>query len=162
MNKDRFVAVIRDFCSRCGIADAMGIVHGQAVDVDGVSFSLVYSEQLDPRLLLICCDIAAVPPTGQKKVLTDLLVKNFYESASRGPVLGISPDTGRIVMNHTETLDGLTADGLVASLQNLSQYALTWREVPLFKGKPAGVSPQARAPRAVSASRFLNRQLPRS
>ena len=130
MNKDRFVALIRDFCRHNGIDDAMAVVHGRPVEIDGVAFSLVHSETIDPRLLLVYCDIAPAPVGTEIETYSGLLRKNLYLGTSRGPVFGIAPDTGRILMSHTEELAELTPQRLLERLLALVTQARAWREAP--------------------------------
>lgn len=158
MNRDRFVRLIVDFCAHCGISDAMGIVRGGPVEVEGVNFSLTYFEGIDPRLLLIYCDIAAVPKGEEAQTYSLILSKNFYLSAHGGPVFTLEPDSGRILMARAEDLEILTPPGLVQGLQKLSVVARSWREPPMFDERQGQASLQRLTGPGVPSAHTLHRQ----
>ena len=128
MSRERFVRLILDLCDQCAIGDGMSIVHGAPLEVDGVLFSLMQSERLDPRLLLIYCDIGSPTPGSEAKAYARLLSKNFYFSAQRGPVFTIAPETGRIMMVQTEDLGEVAPLVLASKLQALVVQARAWQE----------------------------------
>jgi hypothetical protein len=127
MHKDHFVALVKGFCELCEIADPISIAQGSPVETQGVHFSLVHSETINPRLLLIYSEVESVPIAAQLSAYETALKKNFFSSAEQGPVLCVEPDTSRILMAYAADLSSLTPQLLVDRLKLLSQSNLGWR-----------------------------------
>jgi len=130
MSRDRFVTLIRDFCKRCNIDDAVGIADGGVVEVSGVPISIVHSEKIDPRSILLTCDMGECPRHNEGEFYAKFLQKNFYFSSTRGPAFTIDPTSGRVLLVQSLDLNELTTEQLQERLSNLATEAVTWRYLP--------------------------------
>src|SRR5438552_16192064 len=108
MDRNRFANLIVGYCELCGVGSPMDIVHGTPVETDGVIFSLIHSERIDPRLLIILGDVGDPPQDGDTDAYYAILSQNFVFGTRRGPVFSISPDSGRLLLIQTEDLVALT------------------------------------------------------
>jgi hypothetical protein len=130
LDRNRFASLIVGYCKLCGIDSPMDIVHGAPVETDGVLFSLIHSDRVNPRMLLIFSDVGDPPQDGDADAYYAILSKNFVFGARRGPVFAISPESGRLLLIQAEDLAELTPTLLADRLEELAKHARQWRENP--------------------------------
>jgi hypothetical protein len=128
MDRNRFANLIVGYCEHCGIKNPMDIVHGAPITVDDVLFSLVHSDPVDPRLILLVADAGDLPQRDDGAAFYPLLLQNFASAARRGPVFSISPDSGRLLLIQSEELDSLTPVLLAQRLEELAGQVRQWNE----------------------------------
>lgn len=132
MTTHHFAALIEEFCKLTGFKDPLSIVHGAPIEVDGIVFSLTYSEKINPDLLFIYCDFGDPPAGRDSETYKAVLAKNLFLYTGNGPVYTISPDTGRIVLAQHQRLDSITPGELAEKLTMLAAQSQAWRKDPCF------------------------------
>ena len=137
MSQPLFVSLIEEFCKLSNLNNPSDIVHGSPIEVDGVTFSVVYSEKINIGLLFIYCDFGEPPAGRERDAYRAVLKKNLFLHSGSGPVFTISPDTGRIVLAQHEQLTETTPGSLTERLIALSEEAKIWRKDPLHYGEAA-------------------------
>jgi hypothetical protein len=138
-----FVRVIERFCEHCGLGDPTRILQGGAVAVDGIAFSLIYSEQVDPDLLFLYADYGEVPPGREAEVYRALLEMNLHVYTGRGPVLTLSADSGHVVRAEHCPLVDLKPQALYTAMVKIAGDAKAWRDDPSFKKTASASQPKA-------------------
>ncbi len=130
MSKHRYVNLIGKFCELSQLSNPAAIMQGGPIEVNGIKFSLIYSEKTDPNLMFIYCDFGAPPLGRDSDVYRVLLKQNLFLYKGNGPVFAISPDTERVLLAQYERMDEITPDALLHRLSQLSIQAQSWREDP--------------------------------
>lgn len=126
--KERFRYLIEGFCRLCGLDNPGRILDGGSVVVDGVVFSLVYGEQINPETAFIYCDYGEVPHGREEDVYRTLLAANLSLHTGSGPAFTVSRETGRVVFADQYRLDGQSsAEGLKETLVRMAARAVEWR-----------------------------------
>lgn len=152
-----FASLVRGVHQRLGLMLPAGWVveEGMAarseVELDGVSFSLLYDPLVDPRRMRMQCDLGdpgAPAAPRLEDVLTRMLELNFVLMLQqRGTTLGIDPDSGRAVCVIDGDLGAIQADAVVRSLRAATELALHWRHHGLLDdGARGGAGPQQARP----------------
>jgi hypothetical protein len=156
MDRNHFVNLIVGYCEQVGIESPMDIVHGTPIQTDGVLFSLVYSERLDPSLILIVGDAGDAPQSDDDHEA--LLLQNFAFAMRGGPAFSMSPDSGRLLLIQSEDLAKLTPPLLAKRMEELAAHARQWRE-PSFDAEEEGVSASALSTHASPSISSSHRKL---
>ena len=144
MSQDRFVRLIVEFCQLTKLEDPARIVQGGAIELDDVPFSLLYSEKINPRALLLYCEFG-VPPSGHEaEACRILLEKNLFRyDGDGGPAFTMSA-AGKILCAHRLLLAHATALQLYDLLSDLAGKAQQWRkDYRMEKQSPAGTPHQS-------------------
>ncbi|MFY0479889.1 CesT family type III secretion system chaperone [Achromobacter marplatensis] len=129
MQEHKYVALLQQFCSDLGVQDAQKMLAEGQFQADGVDFAFVHDDMTTPNYMMIFTDFGDFPRHATASILADLLRTNLYFYAGAGsPTFSLAPDTGRVVLMSTESLDELTAGKLALSVKFLAQQATEWRE----------------------------------
>jgi hypothetical protein len=156
MSKERFAALVSDYCSQVGLDGAAQILQGAPVSVDGVLFALTHDDNVHPNLAYAYGDLGPVPEDQRQEICRTLLALNMILHPATGQAMMISPATGRILLGRHFCLDKLTADELGQALSAMSKAALTWREKPFLKPSDIPAGPLSSEPRSPSdRGRFM-------
>ena len=132
MNRHRYANLIEEFCKLSRLSDPATIMQGGPIEVNGIKFSMIYSEKINPDLMFIYCDFGDPPMGRDSDVYRVLLKQNLFFYKGSGPVFAISPDTGRILLAQYERLDEMTSNALLHRLSQLSIQAQSWRKDPFL------------------------------
>lgn len=129
MQEPKYVALVQQFCSDLGVQDDLQLLANGQFQADGVDFAFVHDGMSTPNYMMIFTDFGDFPSHATASILADLLRTNLYFYAGTGsPTFSLAPDTGRVVLMSTESLDGLTAKKLRLSIKFLALQATGWRE----------------------------------
>ncbi|MGZ5799833.1 MAG: CesT family type III secretion system chaperone [Burkholderiaceae bacterium] len=131
MSRHCYVNLIDEFCKLSGLGNSAQILQGGGIELDGVNFSVIYSEKINPDWMFIYCDFGDPPKGREIEAYQTLLKQNLFFYKDRGPVFTISPDTGRILLAQAERPDETTPHALLYKLDVLSARAQSWRKNPL-------------------------------
>ena len=126
--KNRFDALVAEFCERTGLPDAGEIAAGLPFEVNGVDTALHHDEHAGPHGVHVYTDFGPPPEAREATVYYELLKRNFQGAASREFQYGVSPATGHVVRVGHLPLDGATVDLLGAEVVAASTEALEWRK----------------------------------
>lgn len=132
MSRHRYVNLIEKFCKLSRLSNPAAIMQGGPIEVDGIKFSLIYSEKIDPDLMFIYCDFGDPPVGRASDVYRALLKQNLFLYKGSGPVFAMAPDTGRVLLAKYERMDEITPDALLYRLSQLSTQAQSWRKDPFI------------------------------
>jgi hypothetical protein len=134
-----FRYLIEGFCKFCGLDNPGRILDGGSIVVNEVTFSLIYSENINPELLFIYCDFGDAPLGRQSDAYRALLEANLYLYSGSGPAFSISRETGRVVFADQYRLDNKsTPEELHAILVRLAEKAQAWRADHFLGKSPRG------------------------
>lgn len=144
MSKDRFVRLIEEFCQLTKLDEPARIVQGGAIELDEVPFSLLYSEKINPRALLIYCEFGTPPSGHEAEACRILLEKNLFRyDGDGGPVFTMST-AGKILCAHRLLLADAKARQLYDLLSDMAEKAQQWRkDYRMGKQSSAGTPPQS-------------------
>jgi hypothetical protein len=125
--KERFIQLIKDFCSLSGMDVALHILNGGSFVVNNVVFLVAHKEQLDPARIYVRCDFGEIPDNRQADVSRALLEANldFYDGT--GPIFSISSRTGHVLFTYGYRLDDMTAGELRDILAALVDSVMEWQ-----------------------------------
>ena len=125
------LAIFKDlaekFCSLAGLDEPNRVLNGDAVEINGITFSLMYNEKIDPEVLFIYADFGPVPAYRKVEIHEALLEANLFVYPQGFPAFGISPETKRVVFASHARLREITAEALCKVLAELSEQATDWR-----------------------------------
>jgi hypothetical protein len=132
--QEKFRYLIEGFCKVCGLDNAGRILDGGSIIVNEVTFSLIYSENVNPELLFIYCDFGDPPVGREADAYRALLEANLYLYSGTGPTFSISRETRRVLFADQLRLDKGTPEELHAILLRMADKAHAWR-ADYFLGK---------------------------
>jgi hypothetical protein len=147
--KERFIQLINDFCSLCGMSEPTHILNGGSVSINGVLVLLRQVEKLDPARLYIRCDFGEIPLHREKDACKTLLEANLDLYDGSGPAFSISPKSGHVLFSHSYLLEELSPVQLRDALSALVESALEWRKTHFLvapRSHQGRRLPQARMP----------------
>lgn len=128
MSKDRFVRLIEEFCQLTKLDEPARIVRGGAIELDEVSFSLLHSEKINPRVLLVYCEYGTPPSGHEAEACRILLEKNMFRyDGDGGPVFTMSA-AGKILCAQRLLLADAKAQQLYDLLSGMAEKARQWRK----------------------------------
>jgi hypothetical protein len=136
------------------IDEPESIQQGWGVEVNGVTFFLIYRERVAPGLLFIDCEFGEIPKGREADAYRALLETNHLLYHLRRSAFTVSSVTRRVIFSNHYQLDELDAAGLYAVLSKLSDQAKAWQSDYFLKPKTrqSGLkSTQARLSRRLSA-----------
>jgi hypothetical protein len=125
--KAAFTELIRGFCNLHRLDDAGGVVAGKPIEIDGVSFSLLYDEQTQPGVLFIYTGYGSVTNELARDAYASLLEVNLFLHRVGGGTLAIAPGRNEVVLAESFPLAGLSPELLGDLLKHGAQNALNWR-----------------------------------
>lgn len=144
MSKDRYIRLIEEFSRLSKLDEPARIVQGGAVEFDGIPFSLLFSEKINPGALLVYGEFGALPPGQEDCALRILLRKNLLRyDGDGGPAFSISA-AGKILSAHRLLLADATAQQLVDLLSDIAEKATQWRKDYRMGMQPTGATPTQR------------------
>lgn len=155
MSRHRYTNLIEEFCKLSRLAGPAAIMQGGPVEVNGINFSLIHSDKINPDLMFIYCDFGDPPAGRDSEVYRLLLKQNLLFYKGKGPVFTISPDTERILLAQHESLNDITPDALLHRLTQLSRQAQSWRKDPfrLEEGVDKATTPNRSSAHPLSSHR---------
>lgn len=127
MSNLQYTKLIEDFCANCGMDQAL-LMDGDPFEIDGVNFSLVFDESVDPDLLFIYCACGEIEAGKELEAYRDLLEANMHLYDGAGPIYALCPATGRVLLVRHYRLDQLGVEELNALLFTAVVQAKTWQE----------------------------------
>jgi hypothetical protein len=128
LNKERYIRLIEDFCRLSQLNDPLRIIDGGPVEVGDVSFSLLYSEKINPMVLLVYCEFGVPPAAREADAYRVLLQRNLTRyDGNGGPVFSLSGRTGRVLCANRLPLEHATAEQLNTLLSDMADQAQQWR-----------------------------------
>jgi ABC-type phosphate/phosphonate transport system substrate-binding protein len=136
MSREKSIELIEGFCALTGIKDPESIVRDGSVTVNGVTFSLIHNEEIDPKSLAVYADFGQLPSKRELEVCMGLMEANLFLSARKLPVFGISPATRNVTLVARCELDELTPEKLRDALSELAAKAREWRKDHFLDLKP--------------------------
>lgn len=139
--KEKFEKLVQDFCKLCAVAEASDVAAGAPVAVDGVNFSLVYSEKTAPDRVMVFCDYGHPPEDRKAVVYRALLEANLFVYNTDTAVFSVSPEHGNVICASRFMLEGLRGEQLRDILAQMSHSAKAWREHYLDPEKPVKKGP---------------------
>lgn len=158
--KKMYETLIADFCALTGVVDPTQIaalINGNAVEIDGVDFSLAYSETEAPDRLMIFCDYGAIPQGEELEVYRALLEANLFTYSSDSAVFATIPGSNHVLCAHRFALNGLNAEALRGIVGFISERARDWRHTHF---DPAAPSLNGRsAPQSSAMAKNLTSQM---
>ncbi|WP_136417434.1 CesT family type III secretion system chaperone [Herbaspirillum sp. ST 5-3] len=126
MSNLQYTKLIEDFCADCGMDPAL-LMDGGPIGIDGVNFSLVFNESVDPDLLFIYCVFGEIEAGKGLEVYRNLLKTNMYLYDGAGPVFTLCSLTGRVILARHCRLDQLGVKELSEILTTDTTQAKTWQ-----------------------------------
>jgi hypothetical protein len=78
--------------------------------------------------VLLATPVERLPPTGRRKVLTDMLQANFLWRGTEGATLALGPEDDVLLHRELPLDEGLDLETLHAALQSFVTVAAAWRE----------------------------------
>jgi hypothetical protein len=140
----QYCRLIEQFCSLTLFEQPESLLKGQPFQVEGIDFSLVHSEKLNPARMSICCDFGALPAGNAGDLCQKLMKKNLALYTDEKSIFAISPDTGRLLRLQAEIVAELTPGSLLQKLKALAHQALQWRTDPLLLNQERRAPPPSR------------------
>lgn len=135
--RENYRYLLEDFCNLCGIKGAGRIMEGGSIEFNGIAFSLIYSETVNPDIMFIYCDFGDVPLGRQADAYKALLEMNLFFCTGTGPTFSVSDETGRVLLVDQYPLVQKSApEELRNVLVDLASLAKDWR-IDHFLEKPA-------------------------
>jgi len=129
LSQDRYIRLIEEFCRMSQLDQPARIVEGGAVEIDGISFSLLYSAKINPGALLIYCEFGAPPLGRETDAYRVLLQMNFARYDGKGgQTFTLSPATGKILCAYHLGLEQAKAQDLYDLLAKMAEQAKQWRQ----------------------------------
>lgn len=126
MSNLQYTNLIEDFCADCGMDPAL-LMHGDPIEIDGVNFSLVFSESVDPNLLFIYCVCGEIEAGKELEIYRGLLEANMHLYNGAGPIYTLCPLTGRVILVGHCRLDQLGVEELKGILMTAITQAKAWQ-----------------------------------
>jgi hypothetical protein len=136
--------LIEDFCKLHGLEDPGKVMRGSAIAFDGVAFSLIHSETVNPDIMFIYCDFGDVLAGRQADAYKALLEANFFLYNGTGPAFTISNETGRVLLVDQYPLRDKSAPQKLRNvLSKLAALATEWRSDHFLEKSAAHFRPTA-------------------
>lgn len=126
MSQAAFSDLMEKFCALVGLDRPERIVAGDAVEINGVEFNLVYNESVSPETLFIYCDMGPVPEDGRSQFYEALLEANMLAYPAGSPAFMLSPETGHVLFACNRRLVELAPEALCELLSSLAAQAKVW------------------------------------
>jgi hypothetical protein len=155
----RYTKLIQDFCNANGLQEPERILRGGPIAVDDVTFSVIYSETVNPDVVFLYCDFGDVPVGREHEAYKALLQANLSLYNGGGPSFAVSPESGRVLLADACRIDGVTVEKLREHLVKLADQATEWRKDHFLGGRNTHTAQDSARPR-VSAGQYLRRGLP--
>lgn len=128
MSRKAFVELVEGFCSLAGLSEPERAVAGETVMMDGVGFTLVQSDEVDPSLISIYAEFGKIPLQLEARVCKLLLEANLYLYIEKGPIFTLSPDQKSVICAERRMLGQTTPKDLRDLLVRLAAKANEWRK----------------------------------
>lgn len=126
--RSAFAELVKGYCNLHKLDDAGGILAGKPIEIDGVSFSLVHDEDVQPGTLFLYTGYGSVPGERAAAVHASLLEINlFLHRIGGAATFALAPDRNEVVLAEYFPLAGLTPELLDALLADAVRNALSWR-----------------------------------
>jgi hypothetical protein len=135
--KARFMKLVEDFCSLCGVDHSMHILSGRPIAINSIHFLLRHREELDPARIYVRCDFGEITSNLKTNVYKALLEANLDLYEGSGPFFSVSPRTGHVLFTHSYRLDELNAAELRDVLIALVDSVLEWRSNHFLGPRPS-------------------------
>jgi len=116
-----FKDLLSDFAKRHGIADLVAEDNAAALDIDGITVTLVASGDA----LSVSADIGEPPAEGGAEFANLMLEANLQSEA----FFAKEPDNGAYILVRRLSLPALEAEAFDAALEALVNLAETWRRL---------------------------------
>lgn len=127
-SQKKFHMLIDAICRTAGVAIPESFYGNIVFQIDGVIFSLLHMDALDPDHLVILADFGAPPPEERNLILERLLEINFYAyHGKEGPSFCISPANGHVILMNRLPLTDTTAQGALLYMTSLVELAKLWQ-----------------------------------
>jgi len=136
MSRKKYVELLEEFCALTGADDPARIIRDAALTVNGVAFSFIHEEEIDPALLTVYADFGKLPSKRELEVCMGLMEANLSLAAQRFPIFGISPNTRNVTLAAQCQLADLDPENLRSMLVELAAKAQEWQEKNLLGLKP--------------------------
>ena len=141
MSHPLFLELLEGFARLSKIENAGLFLKDRVVKVDGVTFSLIYDEQV-ADIVFIYVDFGDLPSDRALEICRALLEANMFLFASKQQIsFVISPDTKNVTLACRVELSKLTPTKLRTLLADLSAKARQWRNNFFFDLKPIPSAP---------------------
>lgn len=133
MSNALFVQLGDKFCQLAGLPEPNRLLEGNAVEVDGVDFYMVYDEEGEPDHLVVYADFGTPPAERRLDVYEALLEVNMAMYGSHPPVFMLSPDK-HVALAYHYHLTELTAEKLMNLCVDVASRAREWRRHYFLSG----------------------------
>jgi hypothetical protein len=126
MSSSPFKDLAEELCALLGLDEPQRLMDGEPLDINGIRFSLTFSEEAD--LLYIYVDFGLAPPERKAQIYELLLEANTELYPAGFPAFTVSPDTKHVVLACPVPLDGVTAESLHEMLGAFASHAEEWNK----------------------------------
>ncbi|MDT0358194.1 CesT family type III secretion system chaperone [Herbaspirillum huttiense F1] len=157
MSHSPYSRLIAQFCGLTLFEQPETLLKGQAFQVEGIDFSLIHSEQINPARMTICCDLGELGQTQAPDLCQKLLKMNLSLHTTEKPIFALSPDTGHLVRLQAETVAELTPGSLLQKLKVLAHEARQWRIDPLLLSQERRAPPPSKGASSFASLMVRNR-----
>lgn len=145
MSVQTWRALIDSLCKLALIPNPQTLYERTALQVNGVEFSLVYSDGAGAGNVLLYGDMGPLPVRARDAVAMRLLEMNFELSGdTASPAFSLNPQSQRVSLSVVLLLERMSAERLLEVLGHLADMALAWRRdffLDAPKGKAAPTQP---------------------
>ncbi|WP_395689483.1 CesT family type III secretion system chaperone [Caenimonas koreensis] len=126
--EDAYRSLMEDFAQLVGLRSRPGSLHHTGnFKFNGVALTIALDSR-EGQLVQVFIDFGACPTDKALPVYKRLLEVNLLLGAQGSPRLALDPVTDRVVFTYSSALHGLTAQALLAGIEQVAGQASEWRE----------------------------------
>jgi hypothetical protein len=124
-DQQRFIELIKTFSAYVGL-DAEWVLRGNAVDVDGIAFNVLYKPDM-AKTYYVFADFGRAPLGKEGAVYQNLLEANLGLYCGNGPAFSLSAKTSHVLYGECQSLANATPETLAECLAQLATRIKKWR-----------------------------------
>lgn len=127
MANNYYDSLMSDFCRLYAGEAAEAVLETGTICIDGVNFSFVYADDIDPHTFCVICDLGPLGNVDEKTSDRRMLEINFLLSFQGGVQMAVNPDDGMAVSITRLPIEELSAHLLMDGMRSAGEFAKQWQ-----------------------------------